>query len=354
MVPLVYQSDQIPYGLPGQYGLVASTSLFPPPKIYAESFASICGLFVANEPTENSDSVVTLLAYMRSQPFAMRWFKMDSTTGKFVSRSVGITVSIDAFWGVWQMRDGSLWGSPANAGSVYELDPVTLKKAGDPLINVFGIQEPLVDKATNLVVQRALGSSSRIAVQTLSTGVVIREIALSGSIQSIVAEDDTRCFVVTSREIVHLVDYVQGRVLSTFRIPLLDAGVITTLPPGAKEYVYAFDRRLRRFLVLSWRPDAVDGACTTFIRGYHPVPIATAVTKAIPLQPPRANRTVRCLARVSGDVGEGVAGARVTATVTGGAALVGTPQAADTNGDSLFSVRCNAAGSADINLSVEV
>jgi hypothetical protein len=251
------------------------------------------------------------------------------------------------------MRDGSIFGSPANLGSVSELDPLTYEFVGSPVPNVIGVQRPLVDKAENIVVAISLGSSSKITVQSFSTGVAIREVTLSESIVAIVPEDNRRCFVITNKEIVHLVDYVAGRVLSTLRLPFLDPSIPYTSYPAT--YLFTFDRHLRRFLIFTRRPEAVDGACVSTIRGFYPVPKAVGITKAIPLKPIRTGVTVPCLAKVYGDAGEGFQGIKIAASITGSdAVLTGRPPVTDQDGDALIHVLGAAEGSITLTLAASV
>jgi hypothetical protein len=182
---------------------------------------------------------------------------------------------------------------------------------------------------------------------------VIREIRLSSAIIAILPEDAQRCFVLTDQELVYLVDYSAGRVLSSLRLPYKDPGVLVS--GFATQYLFAFDHQLRRFLIFIRKPVAIDGAETSFIRGFYPVPVPVGLTKPIPLKPIRVGVSVPCLARVYGDAGEGFQGIKIAATITGSdAVLAGGPPVTDQDGDALIYVRGAAEGGVTLTLAANV
>jgi hypothetical protein len=131
----IYESDPIPYAKLGDPSITQTYPLYgfypelvTPPRQYAEELLPIVsGLWVNNEGTASSHSTITLLSQTRqyySPITPMRWWKFDSMTGKFVERSKLGDDDGQPFGGAWQMRDGSLYGTPANKTPVYQLDAV--------------------------------------------------------------------------------------------------------------------------------------------------------------------------------------------------------------------------------------
>jgi hypothetical protein len=352
-----FTSASPPYALPGQVDIAISLDgyhpeLITPPRIYAEEISEIIGFFVSRERTQWSDFVVNVIAqtiqiYYPSYNF-VHW-RFDGMTGAYIDRHVGQIGSLFDYQ-IYAARDGSLW-RVSILGSFFEIDPVTFEEIDDSRqepekYDAITLDLPLVDRAQNLVVMKTNNESAQIGVYNFTTGTLVRQIPVSGAPVEIFAEDNRRCYVLTTERILNLVDYTTGEILSTLKAPEVEAGALASK--------LTWDRFLRRLLLFTWRDNAIDGACLSSFAGFYPVPVAVGITKAIPLLPPRAGRTAPCLARAYGDAGEGIPGVKVTPEVTGNGAFSGAPPASDNDGDAIINVACSATGAATIDLEANV
>jgi hypothetical protein len=360
MFAQIFTSAVLSYAVPGQAdilpdifgGLTYNSYLITPPRIYAEELAQLRGFFIARERTPFSDFTIHLIAttwdiYYPGYNY-VRW-RFDGLTGAYLSRRVGLPGSLYDY-DIHQARDGSLW-RVSILGSFFEVDPVSYEEIDDSRqeASKYGattLDLPLVDRAQNLVVMKTNNELFQIGVYNFTTGALIRRISISGTPEVIIAEDERRCYVVSTNHMLNLVDYSTGQVLSTLRAPGYETGAL-----GSK---YAWDRFLRRLLVFTWRANATDGACLSTVAGYFPKPLAVGITKPIPLLPPRAGRTVPCLTRVYGDAGEAIPGMKIAPTIGGDADLTGAPPATDIEGEAIVSLACTAAGSATLDLMTSV
>lgn len=356
MFAQIFTSATLPYALPGQTdilpdifgGLIYNDYLITPPRIYAEELAQIIGFFINREKTPTSDFTIHFIAqtsqiYYPSYNY-VRW-RFDGVSGAYLDRQVGLPGSLYDYQ-IHQSRDGSLW-RVAITGEFFEVDQTTYAEVDDSRqepskYGAITLDLPLVDRSQNLVIMKTNNELNQIGVYDFTSGDLIRRIAVSGSPVAIVAEDERRCYVVSSNDMLNLVDYSTGQVLSTLRAPATEAGALGTR--------YAWDRFLRRLLVFTWRANATDGACLSSAAGYFPQPLAVGINKAIPLLPPRAGRMVPCLTRVYGDAGEAIPGVQITPVMSGDATSTGAPPASDINGEAIIGADCDAAGSATLDL----
>jgi hypothetical protein len=358
----IFESESPPYALPGQADITPSTPpaflyneyLITPPRIYAEEISGANALFVNRERTLWSDYTIhlwtaTTQIYGPGYNF-IRW-RFDGVTGAYLDRTIGV-ISDDLHQEIFQSRDGSLWRvSGAGTPSIYELDPVTFEEIPDSLQlpSKFGqssLDMPLVDKSQNLIIMRKMDEIDSIGVWNFTTGALIRRIVVSGTPADIVPEDERRCYVLTTDNLLNLVDYTTGKILSTLRAPDIEAGAL-----GDK---LAWDRYYRRLLIFTQRDNAMDGASLSSIAGYYPLPLAVGITKPIPLLPPRKGRTVPLLTRAYGDAGEPIPGVRIAPAFTGTASLIGSPPASDTEGYAIVNALCDDAGGATLDVSATV
>lgn len=357
MFAQIFTSALVPLALPGQLDIVNDLPDYHPelitlPRIYAEEINAIIGFFVNREKTETSDFVVHFLAstyqiYYPSYNY-IDW-RFDGMTGAYLGRRVAL-IGTNFDYQLHPARDGSLW-RVSILGSFFEVDPVTFEEIDDTRqepakYSAIELDLPLVDRSQNLVVMKTNNEASQIGVYNFTTGALVRRIPVSGDAADIFAEDNRRCYVLTTENILNLVDYTTGEVLSTLRAPDVEAGAL-----GSK---LTWDRYLRRILLFTWRANATDGAGLSSFAGYYPVPLAVGITKPIPLLPPRAGRIVPCLARAYGDAGEGIPGVKISPLVTGDGALTGAPPASDNDGDSIINLSCSATGSATMDLTATV
>lgn len=346
-----------PYALPGDPSIASGSAgyhpeLITPPRIYAEEIQAITSLFVNRERTPWSDFAVhvicqTIQIYYPSYNY-IHW-RFDGMTGALLDRQVGLIGSLYDYQ-IYPARDGSLWRASI-LGSFFEIDPVTLEETPDSRQDPakYGatvIYVPLVDRAQNLAVLKTSNETNQIGVYDFTSGALIRRIPVSGDPIHIFAEDERRCYVLTTKKLLNLVDYTSGEILSTLHAPAVEAGALGSL--------LTWDRFLRRLLLFTWRTNAIDGACLSSFAGFYPAPIAVGITQAIPLLPPRAGRTVPCLARAYGDAGEAIPGIKLAAAVSGDASFTGAPPATDNDGEAIVNITCAATGAATIDLTATI
>lgn len=363
----------VPYRLPDDLTLVNQfggqpnpppySSLFTtPPRIYGEEFRWVSTLFVRKEPTPSSTFVIIMnVTTFNIYGYWYGSIKLDGNTGGVLSYGAPISTSLAPE--IVQSTDGTLWDS--YSGNLRELDPVTYAVINTTLATFFeipadqlfhGVAHPMVDKVRNIVVMAGYPASTDaryILVNTLSTGALLRRIHVSGPVSQIMQEDDRRCFVICTNGIINIVDYTTGQVLSATRGPVRTPGSL-----------YAWDFILRRLLIFNHRDALVnfyqtgpinpDGSSPNTIEGYYPVPIATNITKAIPLKPPRKYRTVNVFCRVVGDAGEPMPGVAVTATASGAAASILASGSTNNYGEAIFPLTGLLAGSSTVNFSAVV
>jgi hypothetical protein len=342
------------YGIPDGIGLgsLYHPELVTPPRIYAEEISSLTGLFVTREKTPWSDFTIHLLAtihqiYWPSYNY-IDW-RFDGMTGAYLDRRVGLAGTLYDYQ-IHQARDGSLWRTSI-LGSFFEVDPQTFEEIPDTRqdpdkYGAIELDLPMVDRAQNLVVMASSNENRQIGVYNFTTGALVRRINIGGIAAAIVPEDARRCYVLTNDNLLNLIDYSTGVILSTLKMPDMEA--------GAADSILAWDRYLRRLLRFTWRANAVDGACLSTIAGFYPVPIAVGLTNPIPLRPPRRGRAVPCLARAYGDAGEPISGLQLSAEASGDASIGGAPAATDDDGEAIVTLNCDAAGSATLDLSATV
>lgn len=358
--PRYYTPEEL-YGVPSGIGLgsLYNPYLVTPPRYFAEALypgGNLIGAFVRKEQTPYSNFTIHLMStvdwiYWPGYEFRHWWF--DGLTGTFLGTDNIVTNSLFSLQ-AYQMRDGGVWVLTHSAtDSLYEVEQQTWTEIDGTLMQpadfgVLQISSPLVDRAADLIVLHTSDDYPyEISVYTLATKTLIRRIMLSGQPTQIMPEDDRRAYVVLSNGLLNLVDYTTGTVISTLRMPPLDAGI------GVNEYLYTWDRFLRRLLVFQHRDDATDGSCLSTFSGYYPVPLAMGLTDPIPIRAPRANRATPFVCKVYGDAGEGVPGVKVT-PAAGTSSINGAPPFTDSDGEAVVTLTPDAAGTDTLDLSVTV
>jgi hypothetical protein len=336
-----------------------------PPRIYGEEFDRVNAMFVKKEATPNGPSTIILNAVTSNIyfPSVGQSLKFDGTTGAFLGYGEFIGSSLDPE--IVQSRDGTLWSTNHDA-NLCELDPLTYAVSNTTASSFFeipsdqpfhGIAHPMIDRARNLIVMSgypATVDARYILVNDLSTGALLRRIWVSGPVVQIMQEDDRRCFVVCSNGMLNLVDYTTGAILSTTRAPVSG-------PHNVFEITYAWDFVLRRLLAFNFvdgvpgePPINADGSSSNTITGYYPVPIATNITRPIPLKPPRKGRTVPMLVRAVGDAGEAIPSLPISVTATDAGAIGPGTQITDSYGYATINLVGTDAGSSVVTATANV
>lgn len=322
------------------------------PRIYGESLYSDVDepLLLRGIAVMPFDSVAGETAIMLFATVAQTWFpgfnewvfRWNGVSGEYIEQTLTFGRN-DHDRTLFQSADGALW--MLNLFSFYRLTLTTF--LGDTTTtrdySEFGFTSftsLIVDLARDRIVI-AGDNRKDIAVHEWASGAELSVVSLAAMPICITPEDSTRCYVLTDDDIIHLVDYGIGEVLSTIKVPVAGATLI------------AWDKYRRRLLVFARQADASDGSCQSTIIGYYPVPVATYLTTPIPLRPMRKGRTVPVLMRSVGDLGEPISGVVLNVSVSGDATLARSPAGTDSNGDALANVLCGDAGSADIDAAME-
>ena len=350
---LPYQKPEDRYGIPDGVARNAlyNAYLITPPRIYAEELSLIDGMFVTRNGTATSPSSIVVLGWTNSiyWPSWERWFwRFDGATGEFIERGPNPASYVDKK--VFQSRDGSIW--QVKIDRFYEKNNLTLEaidgteRNSDEFEDADQVLIPIVDREQNLMIAYTASDTSRtISVYNWTTGALVRRIPVSGKAENIMPEDDHRCWVVTQQGMLNLVDYKRGIVLSTLRTPL----------PLGGDVWYSWDFYRRRMLAFSLSPNESDGAGTSVITGYYPVPLPVALTAPIPVRPLRNGHPARVVVRTYGDAGEGLNGGTPVATVTGDGELVSRPTSPDAYGYTTFDVvGTDGGGSVDIDIALDI
>lgn len=356
----IFQSSPIRYRLPAEWaGIPSGTGLgalygeylVTPPRIYAEALTGVDGMFVAQEKTPTGDAVIVVLGSTDRiywPGWQRLWWKFNAVTGEFLDRGDNPGSFFD--FEVFQARDGSIW-QHSSLGSFFEVDgisydeiPGTRRFPAD--FGATTIGAAMVDRQQNLAVLYTSneGAANKVGVYNWATGALIRQINIAGAPMDILPEDERRCYVVTTKGLLNLIEYTTGEVLHTVRSPA----------PVGSGVAYAWDRIYRRLLAFQRVADAVDGACQSVIRGWYPVPLGTHLTKPLPLKAPRKGRDVPVLTRVVGDAGEPIAGVSVALSSAGDASIVRHSAGSDAHGESITMTHCNAPGFMTLSASATV
>lgn len=370
MFKKIFESVPIPYRLPLAEewpefppAFIAYPGWYPefitPPRIYAEEIFQLVGMFVSTTASASSERTITVLGINHCIYGAIGATALcanfNSMTGGFTGRGAWPGLFQTSY--VCQTRDGSLWQMD-NFANFAQIDMTTmLAIPGTQRASAeFGgpgnvVTCPLVDRLLNVLVCHSnLATANSISVFNFTTGVKIRDIPVSGLPKQIMPEDDHRCWVVTMNNILNLVNYITGEILSTLRAPV-DGN---SQANGSEGTLYAWDFYMKRLLVCQKVANAVDGASLSKIMGYYPVPVPVAITAPIPLKVMRTGRQTPVLCRSFGDAGEKLTGGRLGADVSGASVLTSTLQSPDVNGDTIFQVTGITEGSTTIDVSLTI
>ncbi|MGZ5709982.1 MAG: Ig-like domain-containing protein [Burkholderiales bacterium] len=340
--------------------------------VAGEVIHSVNAFFVNAENTASSPFTILLAVNVRTiyHAFIQTLLKFDGTTGAFLGYEDPFYAPPGYLYSeVVQSIDGSLWAS--TNGNLVPLDPATRAAADTsawipatffevPSDQSFhDVHHPMVDKSRDLIVMSASPNSvdgRYILVNRFSTGELLRRIWVSGPISQIIQEDERRCFVVCTNGILNVVDFTTGSVLSTTSSP-----AVHTVDGQA---FYAWAPSLRRLLAFNFvdanraflggPPVNSDGSSPDTITGYYPVPIATNITRPIPLKPPRKGRTVPMLVRAVGDAGEAIPSLPISVTATAPGAIGPGTQITDSYGYATINLVGTDAGSRDVTATANV
>lgn len=345
---------RFPDGIPNGIGVESNYApyLVTAPRIYSEELNSLIGgaMFTRRQDTATTNSTISILCYMNTiywPGWEIRLCRFDGTTGVFIDAT-------DIPWGAVQVAytgsvikgfDGSIW-----TGFLYDLVEISedLLTQGQTYTHAhFGrisCTVPVVDKVRDIVIMPSEDDLNAICVYTLSTGALIRSINVSDHVKYICPVDGTRVFVLGTNNLLNLVDYSTNEILMTALCPT---------PGGIAPAAINWDLIYRRLLLFVPTANNSDGSGTSQIHGYYPVPIPTQMMTPIPLEPLRKGKVSPVLTRMTGDVGEPVAG-QVMFSDTGDASMVSVAGQANGLGYAINGILCTDAGTTDVTVSATV
>jgi hypothetical protein len=371
VLPEVYDSDPIyydPYRAGRDLGIGGfgyNDYLREPPRVYDEALRTLSpflGFYAFETKTVHAEIVYNLVAsfdVVQWPGFALWVERFDGRTGEYLDRvnkataaGNGISYSSDY---VTLGRSNDLWVR-SSSGTMRLLDPETLNAVSGAGAVSYSLlthfDEPVYGRfAVDRIADRLVAGTTRpvLLVFELASGAKVAEVPLPGNVRSVFLEDSGHAYVALDRGVLCLVDYLQLRTIAVYRVAD-DETIGSDL-----EAAWAWDPLNRRVLVAVATPDNADGSATTYIRGFFPRPQPVGLTVPVPLQVPRAGRTVEIATRAFGDVGEGLSGVSVAAELVDVEASIPTAQRmTDSRGYAVFRAVCTEAGEVDLALSTEV
>lgn len=176
----------------------------------------------------------------------------------------------------------------------------------------------LVDQANDRLIRPYYSGIPIVKVYELASGNFVHDIHVSGDPEQIFAENENHAYVYCRNGILDLIDYMQGVVLSAHRAPVPPDTEFIGVGDGQQKFAY--ERRYRRLLsMVATSEERANGLeySTTRIRGYYPVPLPFRLTRPIPLKPPRKNRKIPVLVRITGDILEPISSVNVSGAISG-------------------------------------
>ena len=328
------------------------------PKIYTQRITQIIGLFVLARTTENAEAFYSLLVGIDVYFYFAGWpalrFDFDAATGEQIGLARNIPIPL-VNGRVSQSPNGQLYNNDGGTAVTFPLDPDTLLASGsgydwdywhDGATYGNTVYAIMIDPLAGLaVIKTNLNTNTEVSVHQLSDGDTVRRIGVAGMVHSIAAESPGTCYVVATNGVISVVDYINGQILGVFRM---------TGQASFFNFAIAWDPVYRRALLCEVEDDAADGAATSTIRGYRPVPVPLALTPPLPIRTPRLGRTVPVIVRAYGDAGEGVSGIRIAETETGSGTLLSAAEPTDELGYATVQERCDATGTSLVEASTTV
>lgn len=338
-----------------------------PDSFFAEEIHQMNGFFVAREETPYSDVVIYVFTtnFIIHHPmYGLRNYRFDPVTGRSLNDPKFASPIVKLFPAnglrgsrVMTATDGSIWAS-----SYYKLgvswqpisDLLNMTLAGAPVINgsdfdVVKLDVWVLDRINNIVVKNEGNDPASPFIEIWRGGVLEKTINISGLPRQIFPENEKHVYVYCHNGILNLVNYIEGRIVSTLRAPLPLTNVFVDSIHGYQLYTY--DPFYRRILAVQKVPnDEETGACNVYVRGWYPVPIPVKILPPIPLVAPRAGRNIPYLTRLFGDAGEPVSGVHFQAETEGVATTINSSGISDNHGEAVIHATSETSGSLTMNL----
>ena len=375
MFKQIYQSDPIQYFEerfmePG-FGPQFAQTLPNDPSPWGETVRGIQGIFAYREKTAASDVTIKVLTsnYIRNFPWVVfRLYSLDPVSGKFLNDPITNSpkVSFNGNVLINEMineADGTprvAWIAPL-VWHIYDMVGKKIDRNSPPIDGAFydpsaTIMETfLADRQENRFIRPEGGAAQSPAIEVfnLTTAELLKTINISGIPRQIFPENERHLYLFCKNGMMNLVDYIQGKVISTFRAPY-EIGYSELFFQDGHQ-LFSYDRFYRRLLSLTKTPDnPTTKQCTIAVKGWYPVPVAVRIMKPIPLVAPRTNRPVPYLTRIFSDVGEPISGANIAAVASGVSTVINAPSITNNNGEALIQGTSTTNGAATITVTTEV
>jgi hypothetical protein len=317
--------------------------LTTPPRIYGEEYdgGGVTVIFLNEEQLVGGYDVIYLwltknMVFFPGYNYSL--YRFNATTGEYLGL-IDTDATLFVFAKFAQGLDGTVYrcddtlkifkcqvsaaGVTSDGVVIYDLSTFT----GVTSIDAFNID------TVNDIALICANVANQLRVHNLSTGALLRTVALPASAVQVMPASNGKCYVMSSNHIMTLIDYLAGTVASSFQVQdTFDASI-----PGV---TVAWDAKYNRFLSWVYAPVDTTGQNTSVIKGYFPVPQPTALVAPIPLKPPRHYSTTPLLVRLCGDLGEPVGGVVISliSSDTSLAAVVGFPAITDGDGEAVGNI----------------
>lgn len=183
-------------------------------------------------------------------------------------------------------------------------------------------------------------SNRRTHIYRISTHTYLGDIWTPNQTAGIVLTHDGFVYLHDVGDWICVYDYA-GTFYSAFKNPRRETYL------GAKGGIaYGWDRFHKRLLMVGMVADNADGSPRVRVKGYYPEPLAAGLTPPLPLQVPRAGRTIHFLTHLYGEGGEPLSSRRVTANIAG-------PGITDRNGDVELATTPAQAGTEAVTITAD-
>jgi hypothetical protein len=365
-----YQSAVYPYRTPAEWrgvpngigtGSLYNPYLITPPRIYAEEVVTNLKPFLFCEPANlaNATVKVSIIAY-ENVIYYPGWLiaklSWNGVSGELLGREeTGNFAAVQLAWtaSLTVDFDNAIWRNDI-FGDIQRVAILAegfqyLESVSHTLYGVAAIKLPLVDRSNNLIAMQAEAGSSVINVYNFTVGTYLRSFRVSGEPVAICPGDKYQAYILCSNGVLNIVNINTGQILGAALFPVQANTLSTSI---------AWDKTYRRLLAFDLTANGADGSSTSYVRGYYPVPIATRLTKPIPLKPPRKFKEVQLAARMTDDIGNplssGVVQCALACTPTGAATLTKSGAAPDSLGYATFKLVTAEIGTAEASLTAEV
>lgn len=356
MLCQTYEGDLIPHRTVSE---VPPQDTFFPGASYNEAILGadgfecvdrIDGLFFASSEGALSDSGVIVVSGWTKQRWWPGWSRMrwefDAETGAFLRRAEAAG-GFSGYYAqdVYQGSGGELWLLLVT-GPLQLLGPDFQPTGTELLPAAYGATQfnaVLVDRMRNRIVMTR-DSAISIEVRALDTGTLMHTIIPPSRPRDICHEEGSRCYVLTEKRDVLLLDYMTGRWMGAVKLTGIS---------GSNARI-AWDKRYRRLAAIEQPAAPIGYENQVGAAGFAMRPVATHLCTPIPIKRLRAGVPVEALVKAVGDMGEGIPAAASVSVVGPALAAPRNVVALDGAGEGVAILDSLAAGTDTVNLSLDV